>query len=282
MPAPQPIFQPDLTINQTYLGNNYTIENSGAPVALPKSTKVTEGFGFNLIGQLFQPIGANRAYGVGPKNKEVRPYRFSATFIVANPEVMETTMQTVRLALESATYIVRNGWYLTVEMISNSSPEMTSYTTFNLSFTVLPRFAMWTNAPVQTEAEYLSAVKRDFVVFDGYLPPAPQPVIVPFSWVTPEALPNANIGEYYQTPIKAVGGNGGTRYGKVSGTAGVAVLPLGIVEWRTPDAATATFTVRVRDYLNQTLDRTFTINILDNFYTNGSTAVFNGSYAVTY
>lgn len=282
MPAPQPIYQPDLTINQTYPGNHYTIESTGSPIALPKSTKVTEGFGFNVIADLFQPLGYSRAYAVGPKNKEVRPYRFTSTFIVANPSVMESTAATIRQALETATYIVRNGWYLTVELIKTSSPEMTSYTSFNLSFTVYPRFAMWTAARVQTESEYLTTAKRDFVVFDGYIPPPPVPVVVPIVWQTPQLLPEAPIGEYYETTVFAVGGNGLLTYSRVAGYADISVSVNGVVEWPLPDRSSATIAIRASDNQGQVLNRTFTINADGNFYRNGAFAILNGPNILSY
>jgi hypothetical protein len=266
MPSPNPVYNPNLTINQTYPGNHFVIENAGANVALPRGTRVTQGHGFNVISELLQPVGYNRAYAVGPKNKEIRPYRFKSEFIVDNPQVMESVEATVRAALESATYIARNGWYLTVELIKMSEPVYSSYTTLSITFEVWPRFAMWTASRVTTEAAYNGATKRDFVVFDGYIPPPPDTVNVPIVWETPALLAIATVSLYYAQPVFASGGNGLISYSKVSGYPYIDVLGAGFVEWRYPFTMNdQTVTVRASDEIKH-LDRTFTVPINGSLY----------------
>jgi hypothetical protein len=259
MANPTPILVNRHTINQSGLGSRITIENAGADVALPLSTQVLSGWGFDRISDTLQPVGSNRAYEVGPLNFAVRPFRLKSWFIVGNPQEIQSTAATVIQALLSATFLKYHDWYLTLENVKMSEPVFTSYTTFEITFEVRPRFAFWTSTKVTTESAFNSATKSYFITYNGYLKPTPVIVDIPIAWVTGTVLPGATVMVPYAASVFASGGNGAIVYSKVSGYSELEVTPLGLVVWPEPfSIENESITVRASDGTKHE-DRTFTI-----------------------
>jgi hypothetical protein len=172
----------------------------------------------------------------------------------------------------------RNGWYYTGYVIDGVRTQIrlggNASTVLPVSIEMELIFPRATNGRPTTLSGY-NALSKKFLLEENYPIPA-----TGFAWVSGATLPNAPIGEFYAQQVVAVGDNQPITYSLVTATnPDITVMSNGFIVWPEvmpiPDNV-ITVTVRATDSASATLDRTFTINVPGNIYTNGGLALSNG------
>ena len=256
----------------------YTLEKSGGTLTLEHVTDYTPPRKRTFRRKL-QRSGSLNVMVVGSNVAQVNDMRINANLWANDVTGARTKFNALDnfVAGVSPVYFGRNGYYYTgfVDGIDTQIRVGGAGNVIPVTIDFKLIYPEATLGKPTSLAEYNASTKGDLLEFTYPIEP------ITFAWLTPTALPDAEIGEVYYQRGVANGENMPITYLKVSGHTGITVSSNGFIFWDTPIPVDGdgTYNIRVRatDSNSNAIERTFTIYLAGNYYTDGGDALEDGT-----